>query len=85
MFYLRGAKKSLLIDDNLSLLAAYKNILTEEGYHVDTAENGAKGLEILKNKGHEIVITDTRFPPGEKDGFEIIKGAKEVNRNCEVI
>lgn len=78
-------KRILLIDDNQSLLEAYKNILINEGYQVDTAESGEQGLEILKEYDHKIVITDVRFPSDQMDGFRIIEEAKRVSSDCEVI
>lgn len=78
-------EKILLIDDNESILEAYKNILTNEGYEVETAGSGESGLEIMKEQGQQIVITDIKFSPYQIDGFKIIEEVKRLNSNCEVI
>jgi phosphoglycerate-specific signal transduction histidine kinase len=78
-------EKIILIDDNESILDAYKNILINLGYEVDTARSGEIGLELVKDKGHQIVITDIKFSPYQIDGFKILEEVKKINSECEVI
>lgn len=60
----------LLVDDNRSGLAARKAILTEFGYTVDCAEDGAGGLRLFEKHGHDLIVTDFRMP--DMDGSRFI-------------
>jgi CheY-like chemotaxis protein len=48
----------LLIDDNQQLLDLVAHILARSGYHVLTAANGAAGLQLWRERGADLVITD---------------------------
>ncbi|MDA0748823.1 MAG: sigma-54 dependent transcriptional regulator, partial [bacterium] len=56
---------------------------TDMGYVVDTAESGSAGIEALKQKPVDIVITDFRMPG--MDGFEVLRQVKQISPDTEVI
>lgn len=64
------AKKIIVIDDDLYIRELYEEILKSEGYDVDTAEDGQKALEKLKNGGYDLILLDIMMP--KLDGFEIM-------------
>ena len=75
--------KILLIDDEEIIRRRLKNILTVDGYEVSVAENGEVGLEVFKKENPEIVVVDIKMPG--MDGIEVLKQAKELSPQTEVI
>ena len=69
------SKNILLIEDNIDYQNMLKQLLTNHGYEVSTADNGQDGLETIKKDGTsiDIIITDLHMP--FLNGLEM---AKEV-------
>jgi CheY-like chemotaxis protein len=61
----------LLVDDDRSILIAWKRILQLEGYRVETAIDGEGGLEAANKVQPVLVITD-QFMPG-MGGIELCR------------
>jgi CheY-like chemotaxis protein len=71
--------KVLLIDDEPDIRKTTGRILEKRGYEVVEAENGKKGLEILKYDLPDIILLDVMMPG--PDGWEIcdiIKGDRKL-------
>jgi PleD family two-component response regulator len=49
---------ALIVEDSLVISKATKRMLSKAGYVVDVADNGAIGLEKMKNKLYTIVVMD---------------------------
>ena len=75
--------KVLVVDDEVIIRDSLRDWLTDANYQVFTAENGAKALEIIQQQGLRIVIADLVMPG--MDGIELMKRAKEISPNVEVI
>ena len=61
----------LIIDDDDDQFRTMLQITLEEaGYEMRTAENGKKGLESLRERAPDLVVTDLVMP--EKEGIETI-------------
>lgn len=73
----------LLIDDEESILTSLKSFLLRRGYNIYTANNGTKGLEIIKENTIDLVLTDYRMP--EKNGLEVLEETKKINPNIDVV
>jgi CheY-like chemotaxis protein len=58
----------LLVDDDRSVLIAWKRILQLEGYRVETASDGEAGLAAANKVQPVLVITDRAMP--RMDGIE---------------
>jgi CheY-like chemotaxis protein len=52
----------LLVDDDTSILTAWKRILQLEGFHVVTASDGRDALAVAKKVRPALVITDRSMP-----------------------
>ena len=54
----------LIVDDEDSILNAFKRILADEDYDVHVANNGAEGLNKLRTarKPYSLIISDQRMP-----------------------
>ncbi len=63
--------KILVIDDDPLDRKVVSVSLTEEGYTVETAENGQVGLEMLRKEPFDTVLLDLLMP--EIDGFDVLK------------
>lgn len=61
----------LVIDDEKSIRETLKELLEYEGYSVETAEDGKKGLELIKTNGYDAVLCDIKMP--KMDGMEMLE------------
>jgi DNA-binding NtrC family response regulator len=52
----------LLVDDDETPTQLLGELLTAEGYQVDTAESGEKAIACLKKTDYKIVVTDLKMP-----------------------
>ena len=85
--------KLLIIDDERGIRNTLKEILADEGYEVETAENGKQGLEMAQAKAYDLIFSDIKMP--EMDGLEMLKALKNgendengdatLNGDCPVV
>lgn len=61
----------LLVEDEQYLRELYQEILTEQGYKVDTAADGEEGFNKVKHGGWDLVILDIILP--KMNGLEIMR------------
>ncbi|MBQ1761556.1 MAG: response regulator, partial [Aquincola sp.] len=59
--------KVLVVDDSALMRRLVSNVLTEAGYEVDTARNGAEGIERVTDWQPDVVTLDVNMP--EMDGL----------------
>jgi len=72
------ANKILVVDDEQVIRELLLDILTGEGYTVETAPNARAALEILrKSQDFVLLFTDIMMP--EMDGIELIREARRVH------
>lgn len=62
--------KILIIDDERSIRNSLKEILADEGYDVDVAENGAQGCSMVEKEKYGVIFCDIKMP--EMDGMEVL-------------
>lgn len=67
------AYKILLVEDNNELLMLMRQLLSTK-YHVLTASNGVKALELIKDNDLDLIISDVMMP--EMDGWELTNKVK---------
>lgn len=79
----QNKKKILITDDNRSELEALSKILTNAGYAILAAEDGEKGLELLRKEEVDLLLTDLRMP--RLSGEELVKMAKTLKPDLEAI
>lgn len=75
--------KILVVDDEAIIRESLRDWLSDVGHQVLTAENGPQALEIIRKEEPGIVIADLVMPG--TDGIELMKNAKEISPNIEVI
>ena len=58
-------------------------VLTQAGYEVSGAVNGAEGLKILASQPIDLVITDILMP--DKEGIETIIGIRKARPQSHIV
>ncbi|MGP8021522.1 MAG: response regulator, partial [Limisphaerales bacterium] len=61
----------LIVEDEPDLLRSLAQALREEGYAVDTANNGEDGLFNAEGCDYDAIVLDVMLP--KMDGWEILK------------
>lgn len=62
--------KILVVDDERSIRNALKEILMDEGYAVDVAEDGAMCIEMAEKEHYDIIFCDIKMP--NMEGTEVL-------------
>jgi len=73
----------LVIEDESSMREFMVTMLELEGYNVDSAPDGAVGMDLFEKERYDLVITDMIMP--EKDGSEVCKELMEYEPAPEII
>ncbi|MEP7038017.1 MAG: sigma-54 dependent transcriptional regulator [Acidobacteriota bacterium] len=76
-------KTILLADDDDNLRRVLEYQLTEAGFEIQTAKDGAEALEIFNNNDFDCVITDLRMP--RLSGLEFLEKIKSADAEIPVI
>jgi DNA-binding response OmpR family regulator len=75
--------KVLLVEDEAKVANFISKGLQEEGYNVDVAYDGKKGLELLKEFNYDIVLLDLMIP--EVDGLQLLKNIRSWGIHTPVL
>ncbi len=62
--------KILIIDDERAIRNSLKEILTDEDYDVDVAEDGAQGVDMALKERYSVIFCDIKMP--NMDGIEVL-------------
>ncbi len=73
----------LVVDDEESVRDSLNLWFTEDGYHVECAENAKQALSVLESRNFDIVLTDLKMPG--MDGLELLKRIKTLNKDSIII
>lgn len=65
----------LVVDDDPAIRATISDILTTEGYPVETAADGAEALAVVERSRPALVLLDMRMPV--LDGWGFARGLRE--------
>ena len=65
----------LVVDDEPAICEVLSASLRDEGYVVETAKDGLRGLQAMEEFKPAVVLLDI-WMPGEMDGLEVLKRAK---------
>ncbi len=78
-----AAERILLVDDEAGIRASLTRVLADEGYVVETADTGEKGLERLRAGGFHLVLLDVWLPG--KDGLGILEEIRAAGMDVPVL
>ena len=65
----------LVVEDEFGITEVLQSALTDAGHNVVTAINGKQGLELLKERGPELVILDFMMPV--LDGLGMLRAMRD--------
>ena len=75
--------KILIVDDERSIRNSLKEILDDEGYDVDVAENGQQGVEMVEKEKYDVIFCDIKMPV--MDGVETLAKLTSMGIDSAVV
>ncbi len=77
--------KILIIEDEAAIRRVLSKIISEENdaYHVEQAEDGLLGIEMIKNNDYDLVLCDIKMP--KMDGVEVLEKAKKIKPEVPIV
>ena len=75
--------KILIIDDERSIRNSLKEILMDEGYDVDVAENGVQGCSMVEKEKYDVIFSDIKMP--EMDGMEVLDRLTQMGVDAAIV
>ena len=73
----------VIVDDEPVILQILKAVFEDEPYRLTLASSGHEALEVMRRDGVDLLLTDKNLP--DVNGLELLKAAKQVNADAEVI
>jgi CheY-like chemotaxis protein len=74
----KGGKRALIVEDDEITRSLLRHALEEADWEVAEAENGAVGLERIKNEDYDLILLDLMMPV--MDGFGFLLELRKNNR-----
>ncbi|NRA93478.1 MAG: sigma-54-dependent Fis family transcriptional regulator [Psychroserpens sp.] len=77
--------KILVIEDEAAIRRVLVKILSEESdnYIVEEAEDGLKGIEMIKKEDYDLVLCDIKMP--KMDGVEVLEASKKMKPEVPIV
>jgi two-component system nitrogen regulation response regulator NtrX len=77
--------KILIIEDETPIRRVLNKILSEESdtYLVQEAEDGLKGVEMVKNEDFDLILCDIKMP--KMDGVEVLEAIKKIKPEIPMV
>ena len=75
--------KILIAEDDLHIRQGLSDLLSQEGYEIETAENGKIALELFQKQKPQFVILDIMMP--EMDGYSVCREIRVVDNEIPII
>ena len=82
-FSKHSGKQILVVDDEANMRHMLSALLSDAGYGVDTAEDGAVALEKVSRLHYDYIFCDIKMP--NMDGMAFLESAEEHLRFTNVI
>ena len=73
----------LVVDDEETQREALAGYLRKRGFHIHTADCGAAGIAVVKERAIDLILTDFRMP--DMDGMAVLQAARRINPDIEVV
>jgi two-component system sensor histidine kinase and response regulator WspE len=74
----RAVKRILVVDDSITVRELERQLLENQGYHVDTAVDGVDGWNAVRSAHYDLVVSDIDMP--RMDGIALVRHIKEDAR-----
>ncbi len=75
--------KIMVVDDDQNILKVIKMRLEANDFHVATAIQSARALEIAKDEMYDLALVDLKL--GEEDGIELMEGLLQIDPEMPII
>ncbi len=79
----RSKRRVLVVEDDASIALGLRINLEGEGYLVDVADNGERGLELVRSLLPDLVILDVMLP--RLNGLEVLQTIRREGRQMPII
>ncbi|MCZ6600758.1 MAG: sigma-54 dependent transcriptional regulator [Acidobacteria bacterium] len=78
-----GSLRILAVDDEPQVLDLCREVLSQDGYAVETATDTDAALGELRGGDYDLVLTDLRMPG--RDGMELIREARRLTPHLPIV
>lgn len=85
---MKNTSRALIVEDDRSWQQILSEILTDCGLVVDTADNLAQAVQLLKDQAHRLAVVDLSLSPNDHnnyDGLRVLEAVRRVDPNCRTI
>ena len=76
-------RRILIVDDDAVIRTLLVDVLTDPGYQLDTASNGADAIEKLERQHFDLVVTDMVMP--KANGLDVLLASKRLEPDRPVV
>jgi DNA-binding response OmpR family regulator len=73
----------LIIEDDKTIVSAYKTVLSQEGYTIFASTSGREGLTLLSKEHIDLILLDIMLPDG-MNGFDILMQLKQSDKTKNI-
>ena len=73
----------LVVDDERAIRNSMKEILTDEGFEVDAAEDGAVAIQMVEKEKYNLIFCDIKMP--NMDGMEVLDRIKAMGVEAAIV
>lgn len=73
----------LIIEDDEGMRSLLKDFLEEEGYEIDSVDNGSEAFRKIVKEVYDLIVTDVRMPG--LSGLDILPGIRKLQPEAPVI
>ena len=80
---MKNGKKILIVDDEMSVRNSLREWFLEDGFAVETAEDGNAALQRMHAGPYDIVIIDLKMPG--MDGITLERRIREIDKDAAII
>lgn len=77
------SSRILLVEDEPGLVLTLSDLLTAEGYEVDSAGDGPTGLSKALQGGHDLLILDVMLPG--MNGFDVCRSLRQQGKDIGIL
>jgi DNA-binding response OmpR family regulator len=76
-------RKVLIVEDDQAMAVALRDGFSYEGYAVQVARDGATGLQLAREKGHDLLILDVMLP--RMSGLDVCRQLRSAGNDTPII
>jgi DNA-binding response OmpR family regulator len=77
------APRILIVDDEANIRFVLERTLTNQGYILETANNGAEAIEYINKQHYDLILLDLQMEP--VNGIQVLRSLRETNAGTVVI